>query len=1056
MNMQTSLTSLIISKKLAEKSITFIKNDRSENRISYSLMYNRAVNCLHYLQSAGLKPGSKAVLHIEDEERYICTLWACILGGIVSVPFTVGNTHEHILRISKVWDALDDGYFITDNNSYNNLISLSGESAYNFKSRLMGKVIISEDLVKGNKMGSIYYPDINDTAIILFTSGSTGEPKGIILSHKNIIENINSTIDRLKLTSNDSFLNWMPLTHSAGLTLFHFPSIQAEMDQYIMSKNQFVIMPLLWLQKAHEYKVTFLFGSNFALKHFLDNVKDEEILGLDLSSIRGIINSAETISAKTALLFMDKLSCCYLKKTAMTTSYGMTETCSICCSEPDEEIKIFRIRRDSLAPGLKIIVGDSENEYLELVSVGQPMKHHNVRICDDAGSILEENVVGHIQVKGPGVTPGYYGKKTDSGMAFTNDGWLITGDIGFRNGGSVVIAGRSKDVIIINGQNYYSHDIERVIQGIEGLESVKVAACGVFNKATQQEELVIFIEYRKGIEEFVDIAQRVKNHVGSRVGVETREIIPVEAMPTTGNGKLQRFRLIQDLNEHKCDELINEIHKILQTMSKDKIFTYPRNILEEKIHSIWCDVLGTKDIGINDSFFDLGGDSIKAIKVLERTNSLHINISTADIYGYKTISRLCEHVLKDNKLGDKFYCNVMKFSGRDNEFLRNYNKNFSEKPTYIDYYSCWGFAIGEKLEYEYSIEIETSFIEAAKGAHIIWNGYALNGEKESILELKDMWLCEEGVIPDLLRKHGITTRFISFESLEKGIDYCVQCLKNNRLVIVEAIFYYMNYSGFYRVDEKQWMRNYEKTIEKAYPLLKPFQMDHIVLLVDITDEGYLVSDIAMRFFGEIEKDNFHSAFAGSKGMECFRKEPVWDLLNSYRIIEVDVVSKIDVKELARDIFLSTVDLYTSDESVVLTEGVHVPYKVNMGLIGLKELINVIETFGYSKEYYKKLRELLIYYLREWDKKYMTLKLFFRDFRKYFNLPEEVLVEVEFARERFSDLQYKLENNIIPNEKYTYKNIGIDLSGVYIRQKTLFSELRKIARELSPVNSSIVL
>ena len=205
----------------------------------------------------------------------------------------------------------------------------------------------------------------------------------------------------------------------------------------------------------------------------------------------------------------------------MLTVYGMAEA-SLAVAFPPvcEEFKTIYVDRSFLGVGDEIReIGQPEGNHASFVDVGYAVEHCEFRVCDDSNNPLGDNRVGNIQIRGKNVTRGYYNNPTETKKTMTPDGWLNTGDLGFIKERRLIVTGRAKDIIFVNGQNYYPHDIERVAEGLEEIELGKIAACGVHNGQNQSEELVLFVLFKKRLEEFAKIALRLKTHINACMGL---------------------------------------------------------------------------------------------------------------------------------------------------------------------------------------------------------------------------------------------------------------------------------------------------------------------------------------------------------------------------------------------------------------------------------------------------------------------------------------------------------------------------------------------------------
>lgn len=463
---------------------------------------------MFYLQNNGFKPGDEILFQIDNNWHFIACFWACILGGMIPVPVSVGNNDEHRLKLIKVWKVLKNPHLITTNEFMEKLEKFFIKAKIKDEiENIKSKTIYIEDIVTKGEWGKVHKAEVEDIAFIQFSSGSTGNPKGVIITHKNVLVNLTAVIDWTKITPEDRSLNWMPLTHDMGLIGTHIKGMLAGIMQYNMQTQLFIRQPKLWIEKASEHKISLLYSPNFGYKHFMKFYKEDIKNNWDLSNVRLIFNGAEPISADLCNEFLKNMDVYGLKSNSMYPVYGLAEgTIAVTFPKNGEEYTTVSLNRNNLKVGEQIVENNIEDcNAITFVDVGYPINNCYLQICDENNNSLGENRIGYILIKGGNVTSGYYNDKTATKKAITPDGWLNTGDLGFIHNERLVITGRAKDVIFSAGQNYYSHDIERICENVAGIDLGKVVAVGTFNEKKQSDELIIFVLFKKKVEEFINI-----------------------------------------------------------------------------------------------------------------------------------------------------------------------------------------------------------------------------------------------------------------------------------------------------------------------------------------------------------------------------------------------------------------------------------------------------------------------------------------------------------------------------------------------------------------------
>lgn len=633
------------------KGITLIKGYRDEKFISFSRLYNKALYILYNLQSKGVKRDDQLIFQIEDNEWHYYVFWACILGGIVPVPLPMAMNDESKAKMLRIWDTLGRPYLVTNNEVIDSLHRFAMESKANetFKS-IADNSILLEEIDPEIKPGIIYEASLDDTAYILFSSGSTGDPKGVVSSHENTLLNAQSMIRTCKMTSDDVTLFWLPLTHAFGTTVCNFIPVMAGMNTYCMKPDLYIREPNIWFDKASEHRATLLTTTNFGLRHYLDNLKEESTKNLELSCIRQLMISAEPISYDLCNDFLDRMSMFGMKRTTLCPVYGMSEVPGIAFTPVEEGFTPVFLDRNHINLGEPIVELSDTETSLVYIDLGFPMEYCRIRICNDENAELGENIVGHIQVKGKVVTRGYYKNPEANRKAFTEDGWMDTGDVGFFIHGRLVITGRTKDIVFINGQNIYFQDIERIALRSGKVASGSLVACSTPDRELQKEEIVLFVAYRGDLCDFVPIAESIRKTISGQMGVNVNQIYPIEQIPKTSSGKIQRFKLVELLNEGYFSNVIGKLNTLALTEDKPFLLSEKLNAVEKDLSGLWKEVLGRYPQTREDSFLENGGNSLKASLLLSKIyKKFGVEVPIVTFFNNPTIDKLGKYISSDVK-----------------------------------------------------------------------------------------------------------------------------------------------------------------------------------------------------------------------------------------------------------------------------------------------------------------------------------------------------------------------------------------------------------------------
>lgn len=653
---RTLVEALEAVSKIDSKGITFVHSEAEERFISYRDFSRKVREISTKLASYKIRPGDEMVFQVDDEEIFLTIFWACLIIGIIPIPLAMGTNEESKLRILKVWECLKNPFLLIGQSNYHKL----KEDLINRLEAIESKLIMTEELNQKITDKEVIESVFTDneitpetTAFIQFSSGSTGEPKGVVLSHKNLLTNINDILSVTQITPKDSSLSWMPLTHDMGIIGFHLSPLVQGINQFIIPTTLFIRQPILWVKKIDEHRITNTASPNFGYKHFLTHFKRSKTETLDLSCVKIIFNGAEPISEELCREFLQTLSRFKLKETSIFPSYGLAEA-SLAVSLPKvgEEIQTIIIDRCNLSIGDSIKQqGYKNTDSITFIELGFALRSTAIRITDDNDSVLPENTIGHIQIRGDNVTIGYYCNPDASEQAFTKDGWLRTGDIGFIRNNRLTWTGRAKDIIFYNGQNYYSHDLERIVEQIEDIELGRVAAVGIANEKTQQDDVVFFVSYKKkDLEEFSQIGFKIKEKIATQLGIKVDNVIPIDKIPKTTSGKPRRFKLAQQYKDGSFDAALKELSRYIAGPKESPdvarlLKERDRSLLVSIIINEIENILGYKIKELDKSFLEMGIDSIKVPQVrIKLENLLNIYLPVSIALDYPNINKLSDYI----------------------------------------------------------------------------------------------------------------------------------------------------------------------------------------------------------------------------------------------------------------------------------------------------------------------------------------------------------------------------------------------------------------------------
>lgn len=615
------------------KGITFIQEAGPRRFLAYRDLFSRARSCLADLESAGIRAGDSLILQIRDSEQFLILFWACLMGRIIPVPLTLATADEYRLKLLKVWQVLKTPYAVFDRSVYTDFETYLSERGLEETLPEIRKKQLFFDAFSLDRHHTAIEetPGPGDTAYIQFSSGSTGDPKGIVLSHGNLLANIHAFLDAKKAQPDDTYLSWLPLTHDMGLIGWHLNPVAASADQYLIPPETFVRDPALWLDTLSSQRVTITGSPNFGLSHCLKSAAITPDRNWDLSCVRLIVTGAEHISHGLCSTFLESLAMFGLKPDTLMPGYGLAEaTLAVSVSPCGEPYKTHYLDVNRLGIGDRVRDLDaSEPDSVPYVDEGMLLPGFAARICDNDGRVLPDNTVGHILLKSPSIAAGYVNNPAATGETFTEDGWLRTGDLGFIRNQRLVITGRSREMIILAGMNYYPHDIERVAARAPEAANRSLAACGVYDPGTSAEELVIFVSHRQELDAFVPVVNSIRKTLAADFNLPVSRVIPIPSIPRTTSGKIQRVSLAAQVRQGQFNPVIHRLNQLLNRQLKplDIAGKTPGKKLEMTIDFIQDRAQAISNTERIDPDLSLASQGIDSLMAIDLRNAIEVALS---------------------------------------------------------------------------------------------------------------------------------------------------------------------------------------------------------------------------------------------------------------------------------------------------------------------------------------------------------------------------------------------------------------------------------------------
>lgn len=521
--------------------IKFYSDGEQEEIITYGDLKEGADRVALGLQRLGVKAGETVSLMLPTGRDYFLSFFGILISGAIPVPIyppvRLNQLEDHLLRHRSILANCRAVMLIT--------VPEAKAVAHLLRSQVdtLQMVTTPSELVEKN--GQVMYPSLvsEDIALLQYTSGSTDKPKGVTLTHANLLANIRAMGERLEVDSSDVFVSWLPLYHDMGLIGAWLGSLYYSAFLVVMSPLSFLAKPERWLWAVHHNRATLTAAPNFAYELCLKRIRDKDIEGLRLSSLRAIFNGAEAVMPSTLMLFYKHFAPFGLQWKALMPVYGLAE-CSVGLSFPpvDRGPLLDKIDRKYFMKTARAIPAENDKHALCFMSCGEPLADHEVRIIDFAGRELPERQQGLLQFRGPSATSGYYRNPEKNKELFDAD-WVNSGDFAYISGGEVYITGRQKDIIIHAGRNIYPHEIEDAINEIDNVRKGCVAVFGSISDKAGTERLIVLAETRKT--EPV-ILEQIRTEINSAVMVLTGGppddvvLAPPHCVLKTSSGKIRR------------------------------------------------------------------------------------------------------------------------------------------------------------------------------------------------------------------------------------------------------------------------------------------------------------------------------------------------------------------------------------------------------------------------------------------------------------------------------------------------------------------------------------
>lgn len=532
--------------------------------VTFGELYAAGQRCAAELARRGVPAGGRVALMLPTSRAFFVSYTGILLAGAIPVPiyppFRADRIEEYADRQSAILKNAEVCLLLT--------FRQAEAVARLLKPRVasLHEVADAEKLIDAAEKAPPPAPGAlplhlsgtrsrkaSDIALLQYTSGSTGDPKGVVLTHANLLANMRAIGEALRLTRNDIGVSWLPLYHDMGLIGAWLTLLLHGMPLAVMSPLAFLTRPERWLWAFHKQRGTISAAPNFAYELCVRKIADKDIEGLDLSSWRAALNGAEPVNPETLERFAQRFAKYGFRSAAQLPVYGLAEASLAVTVPPLERGPLVDrvVREIFTAEGRAVLAAPDDATAISFVSSGMPLPRHEVAIVDDQGNELRDRSEGFLWFRGPSATSGYYHNAGATEKLLPRGpaqgpgeyAWVNSGDRAYRADGEIFVTGRVKDIIIKGGRNLYPHEVEELAARVDGIRKGCIVAFGLKDEASGTEKLVVVAEVRdREASRRAAIAAAVTEQVSQGLGLppDRVELIPPGSIPKTSSGKLRR------------------------------------------------------------------------------------------------------------------------------------------------------------------------------------------------------------------------------------------------------------------------------------------------------------------------------------------------------------------------------------------------------------------------------------------------------------------------------------------------------------------------------------
>lgn len=536
-----------------ELAVTLMFSNAAEINLTYRQLVDQSLGYAQLLADARVLPGEVVILILQHGQDLITAFFGAILHGAIPaiMPFlTEKLLPDHYRQgLEALFEISKPGAVITYP-EFSPEVRLAARQSDSIRAILESKQVFSRPQISLDQLPGISRP-AQEIVLLQHSSGTTGLQKGVALSHQAVFNQLASYAKALKLNTNDVVVSWLPLYHDMGLIAGFLLPILSRLHLALLSPFDWVRAPYKLLQAITKFQGTLCWLPNFAYNFCAQKIRDRDLEGVDLSSLRAVINCSEPMRLESHQAFLHRFSPHGLKPEALATCYAMAENVfAVTQGGIDEPVTIdwvdsAMLIQDQVAFPARSTADQHQENAVAMLSAGRPIENTRIRVIDAQGVDLPERRIGEIILHSDCMLTGYYRRPDLSEQAFL-DGWYRTGDLGYLACGELYVTGRKKDLIIVGGKNIYPQDLERLAAQAPGVHPGRVVAFGIYNEINGTEDVALIAElddYEKLSEQQrQQIAAMIRQIVtqGSDIALRQVHLAPRNWLLKTSSGKIAR------------------------------------------------------------------------------------------------------------------------------------------------------------------------------------------------------------------------------------------------------------------------------------------------------------------------------------------------------------------------------------------------------------------------------------------------------------------------------------------------------------------------------------